>query len=586
MKRYRAMGMLGAGALVLALAACGGGESGSGPSPSPPIGGGGTPTPAAPTAQEDYDTALALWRNDDLAVHPKGSCAGCHGPDFIDLARIGSTTDDIERRALIDGATQAQADALVRAVLTMRKDRGFAQNDARAFRPFQPGGAPLASTSDNPAIASVERDIAFGKQLQRLLPTLSGQPITSIGEAHRARSEMLDLLHGTNSAGANPELTQLRDLPTGIVYPLWSADLHHGRAEGTFNDWIADVARDAVPGRKAEWDDIQDAYLADPSTVNFWRMYHAASEMTEPQLLGECTMTQNNADLACGGAFDFNKNKFLSALIGQHLIRIGDTGRGDFMRGPLAFAYLDSDPQLSFMLDRKDNVLLPGNPWEIGDRGRVMLSNSAEEGTFRRDLAQLGFPQFVLDSIDDRRTVSEEQHALRLAWFWIGFTMDPSFARIHKSNSTKVGEYMVATLLRENMHMHNSFQANMRIIAKGSLADANMKGQGRGEAPVPVAPQMQLHYSYFVGYNRTILRWSGGDIPAAMKAEQEDLWHTFTANGFRMGLYLYEEALRTGTSEPRDVPFEPLEVHFAHYQPDQAAHDRALVESTKAAGAF
>ena len=567
------------------MTACGG-ESGSPSAPAPPIGGGGISSPAPPTAQEDYDTALALWRNDDLSVHPKGSCAGCHGPDFIDLARIGSTSADIERRALIDGATKAQADALVRAVLNMRSERGFAQTDARSFRPFQPGGAPLPSTSDNPAIASVERDIAFGKQLQRLLPTLSGQPITSIGEAHRARSEMLDLLGGTNSAGANPERIQLRDLPTGIKYPLWSADLHHGRTEGTFNDWIADVARDALPGRKAEWDGIQDAYLANPSTVNFWRMYHAASEMTEPQLLGECTMTQNNAHLACGGAADFNKNKYLSALIGQHLIRIGQAGRGNFMRGPLAFAYLDDDPGLSFMLDRKDNFLLPGNPWEIGDRGRVMLSNSNEEGTFRRDLAQLGFPQFVLDSIDDQRTVTQEQHALRLAWFWIGFTMDPSFARIHKSNSTKVGEYMVATLLRENMHMHNSFQANMRIIAKGALPEANVKSMGSGRAPQKVAPQMQLNYSYFVGYNRTILRWTGNSIPAALKSEQERMWHMFTANGFRMGLYLQEEALRNGTSEARDVPFEPLEVHFAHYQPEQTAHDRALIDRTKAAGAF
>ncbi|WP_234035016.1 hypothetical protein [Aurantiacibacter sediminis] len=575
-----------ASAAALLLSACGGGDGGSpqspsasAPSPTP------TPTPTALTSQQAYTIALDLWRNDDLTVHPKGSCAGCHGPDFIDLARIGSTDADIERRALLDGATQEQADALVMAVTDMRTELGFEPTNAREFRPFQPGGAVLPGTSSDPAIASVERDIAFGRQLQTLLPTLSGPTITSLGQAHQARAEMLDLLRGTNAAGANPGLIQLRDLPTGIAYPLWSADFHHGSEEGTFNDWIADIARDASPGRKAEWDGLQDTYLDNPSTENFWRMYHAATEMTEPQLLGECTMTQNNAALACGGAFDFNKNKYLSTLIGQHLIRIGPEGRDAFMQGPLAFAYLDSAPQLTFMLDRKDNFLLPGNPWEIGDRGRVMLSNSNQEGTFRRDLAELGFPEFVLDSIDPLRSVTEEQEALRLSWFWIGFTMDPSFARIHKSNSTKTGEYMIASLLRENMFLHNSFQANMRIIASGTLPEASVQRQGRGIAPLRVTPQMRLHYSYFVGYNRTILRWNG-NIPDALRSEQEQLWHTFTANGFRMGMYLYEDELRRGLTEPTDVAFEPIEVHFNHYQPEHMAHDQMLVNNLRGAGAY
>ncbi len=575
------------GIAAVALSACGGGDGNSGSAPAPAIGGGPgpaptpTPTPTGLTASQAYSTALELWRNDDLSLHPKGSCAGCHGPDFIDLARIGSTDTDISRRALLDGATQAQADALVQAVANMRADRGFTVTDARNFRPFQPGGSVLPATASDPKIAGVERDIAFGRQLQRLLPTLSGAPIQSLERAQQARREMVDLLHGTNAGGANMQRIQLRDMPTGITYPRWSADFHHGAQEGTFNDWIADVARDATPARKTEWLAVQDSYLANPTTANFWRLYRAALEMTEPQLLGACNMSGNNAHLACGGASAFNENKYLTALIGQHLIRIGPAARGQFMRGPVAFSYLDNDPAVDFMLDRKDNDYLPANPWEIGDRARVMFGNSQEAGSFRRDLTQLGFPDFVLDSIDPQRTVTDEQHNLRLSWFWIGFTMDPSFARIHKSNSTKVGEYMVASLIDENMFLHNSFQANMRLIAKAALPEANVKRNGRS-TPVRVAPELQLNYSYFVAYNRTVLRWKGS-VPDALRSQQEELWHTFTANGFRMGMYLYEDALRTGASQAKDVPFAPIQTHFDRYEPQMAAHDRMLLERVKMA---
>ncbi|MFM2399403.1 MAG: hypothetical protein RL341_1560, partial [Pseudomonadota bacterium] len=62
--------------------------------------------PAGLATDPDFQKALTLWRNDDLAKHPKGSCAGCHGADFFDLARIGSTSEDLARRAKIDGASQ------------------------------------------------------------------------------------------------------------------------------------------------------------------------------------------------------------------------------------------------------------------------------------------------------------------------------------------------------------------------------------------------------------------------------------------------------------------------------------------------
>ncbi|MGB6230705.1 MAG: hypothetical protein WBF53_11340, partial [Litorimonas sp.] len=531
---------------------------------------------------------LALWRNDDRTVHPKGSCAGCHGPDFLDLARIGTTRDDVLRRAVIDGATPDQAEALANAIEHMRTRWLMPRTDARTFRPFQPGGKVIFAGSTKPRhIAAVERDIAFGYEMERLMPTLFGPPIETLEEAEIARSEMLDILHGTDGQGHNPDGLNLRSLPVGIPFPLWSADAHHGPEDGTLNDWVADLAHDARPEEREAWQAVMDDYLSDPNRVTFWRMYAAAEEMTVAQPLRDCTFEGTNSHLACGAVDDFNRDKFLSALIGQHRMRLEVMGRpDDFQEGPLAYAYLDADPALDFMLKRKQPHFLPGNNWEVGDRARVMLKNDRDPGSLREQMDALGFPDFAVDSVDGERTATQEQHELRLAWFWLGFTQDPSFARTHASNSTKSGEYMIASLLDENLHLHNSFAANMRIVAKGTLPEANVAGfnkrVGRIERTTPV---FRLNYSYFVGYNRTVLKWkedkkAGRTVPTGLKAIQEDLWSTFTANAFRMGMHLYLADVERGALAT-DVPTYPLKVHFDTYAPERKEADYALLNRVR-----
>jgi hypothetical protein len=590
-------------AVVLALAGC----SSSTPTQTPPNSetptdsdnsGGGSDDPIDPTNPgatpltpvEAQAMALNLWRNTDLTKHPKGSCAGCHGADFFDLARIGSTDTDMLRRAIIDGATQQEADALVQAVRQMREDFKLPETNTRTFRPFQPGGSVLLpNLTDAPHIQPIKRDIEFGKQLQQLLPTLYGERIASLDDAKKARDELLDLAEGTNRAGANPNLLNLRTLPTGVTYPLWSADLHHGAAEGTLNDWIADVAHDAKSERRAEWLALQDAYLADPSNENFWTMYDAASEMTATPLLGPCTMDGINPDLACGAVDDFNKHKFLSALIGQHMLRLEALDRNDFLETGLAFAYLDSDPRFAFMRDRKDPQFLPSDMWEIGDRGRVMLEESNKAATFKTNLQKLGYPEFVQNSIDPQRSEGTEQHQLRLAWFWIGFTFDPSFARIHASNATKVGEYMVGTLIDERMFIHNAFQTNMRLVTKGYLQEANMERRNNQIGVFPVTPVFQMNYRYFWGYNRTVIdsEWNESKkfnilIPNELKTQQMDLFHPVVANGFRMSMYLYMEALEQDAPKATDIYFDGMKAHFDAYESEHQVADYALLDALKA----
>ena len=540
-------------ALLQACGAGGGGGSGGG-------GGGGTPpltdnnSPAQISDAQAKDIAMRLWRNDNLQQHPKGSCAGCHGADFFDLARIGSTDADLIRHATADGATTEQANALVQAIRKMRVDNQLPATNALQFRPFQPGGEVLLPTlTDSALVANVKRDVAFAQQLQTLLPTLFGNRITTLAQAKQAEKELLDLAAGTNAGSANAQRKNLRNLPTGVIYPLWSADLHHGSAEGTFNDWIADIAHDAKPERKAEWHALQDAYLQAPNTDNFWRMYSAARTMTQLPLLGDCTLANAavNTGLKCEATDDFNKHKFLTALKGQHMLRLQASGKlDDFLKGAIAFSYLDSTSVTSATLP-----LLPADMWEIGDRGRVMLETTGTQGSFKANLASLGFPVFAQESIDPLRSAGVEQTALRKAWFWIGFTLDPSFSRIHKSNATLSGEYMIGTLVDERMFNHMHFSALMRLITKGNLQEANMKRVNNVRTAQPDAIRFMANYSYATAYGRTQIKWNEDKnikFDAALKLQAEGLFAKLAGNGFRMSLLLQTDALDTNKLSASD----------------------------------
>jgi hypothetical protein len=435
--------------------------------------------------------------------------------------------------------------------------------NARSFRPLQPGGSVLEPTlTDAPHVVAVKRDIAFGNQLKTLLPTLMTGRIDSLAKAKQARAELLDLAQGTNTQSKNTTNMNLRRLPTGMQYPLWSADLHHSATEGTFNDWTADIAHDPKPEFKTQWLALQSAYLASPSNENFWKMYFNARDMTRLPLLGSCT----SPGLACAITDDFNKHKFLSAMMGQHMMRLQLEGKLDtFAKGAIAFSYLDTDPAYSYMKAKNANLqLLPAPLWEVGDNARVLLDSEAKPGSFKQNLANLGYPLFAQNSIDPNRNAIEEENALRLAWFWIGFTFDPSMSRIAKSNATRVGEYMVGSLIENRYFNHNAFITLMRLATKGTLPEANVQSQNSTSTLAQLTPKYLMEYSYAWAYNRTVINTPAGlmpqtslwnedkniKIPAQLKAESEALFAQLAGNGFRMSMYLQMEQLdKTGTDK-------------------------------------
>lgn len=540
-------------AALALLAACGGSGGGGGGTANPPV----KPANMVLSNAEAKDMALKLWRDDNLAAHPKGSCAGCHGADFFDLARVGSTDTDMLRRAEIDGASKQEAAALVQAVKAVRGEMNLPAQNARNFRPLQPGGSVLLpDLTDLPHVAAVKRDVAFGEQLKTLLPTLMSGRIDSLAKAQRARDELVDLAQGTNSQGSNPGKLTMCSLPTGMLYPRWSADVHHGADEGTFNDWTADIAHDAKPAFKQQWQALQTAYLADPGNENFWRMYFNARDMTQLPLLGSCTSSGS----ACGVTDDFNKHKFLSALMGQHLMRLERTGKLDtFARGAVAFSYLDTDPAYSYMKANNTALaFLPSPIWEVGDNARVLLDSENKPGSFKQNLANLGYPLFAQNSIDANRSAIEEETALRLAWFWIGFTFDPSMSRISagrsQSNATRVGEYMVGSLIENRYFNHHALATLMRLATKSSLPEANVQRQNSTSTLAKITPKYVMEYGYAWAYGRLSLKnmWNESQkvvIPATLKAESDAIFSALTGNGLRMSLYLQADQLdKTGTN--------------------------------------
>ena len=96
-----------------------------------------------------------------------------------------------------------------------------------------------------------------------------------------------------------------------------------------------------------------------------------------------------------------------------------------------------------------------------------------------------------------------------------------------------------------------------------------------------------MNYSYFNGYGRPVLRWredrKGGDVvPDALKREQEALFHRLTANGYRMSLHLWLDAIDDG-AEPKRENLDAIRDHFAAYQDEHARADVALLNRVKLA---
>jgi hypothetical protein len=178
-------------------------------------------------------------------------------------------------------------------------------------------------------------------------------------------------------------------------------------------------------------------------------------------------------------------------------------------------------------------------------------------------------------------------------------------ARISGSNATKVGEYMVGSLIDERMFNHNALMTLTRLVAKGNLPEANVKALTKPNRVEYQTPKYIMHYSYFIGYNREVIdkEWNESKtlkIPQDLKDESSSLFARLVGNGFRMSAYLQLEALEQGqlSSSEKDFVREifsdsllnnavrygslrTIQNHFNVYHPASGAADTALLEALK-----
>lgn len=574
-----------------------------------------SPVESAESAASIKAKAMVLWRNDNPTKHPKGSCASCHGADFFDLARIGSTDADVTRRAKTDGATDEEAKALVTAINNMRAEMKLPKTDPRSFRPFQPGGAQLLpKLTDSRNVAAVKRDIAFAENVATLLPTMTGvRRIGTLAQATLARNELLDIARGTNQAGANSKSVQLRDLQVAMAFPLWSADKFQGLEEGTFNDWVADVGMIPKPGQKPAWEALENAYLAKPNNETFWAMYAAADDMLQVATpLTNCSKSLTTS--ICESARDGILYKFRTALTGQHRLRMETLGRKEeFLQGAIAFSYLDTNQSITGVPKEvwNNRSMLPSDLWEVGDGlGRKVLASSLGKTMKVSDLAKnIGYPQFVVDSVDPNRTLDTERSDIQLDWMWMGFTMDPTFARIQPGIATQVGEYLVAALTNAQLFNHSALMTHMRLATSVYLPEAASTLDKTKKSKVKRIANDRKHeilnYSYFLEYGRNVLIgfniWGdsvphgGTPLAQALKDRSTLLWSTMVSNGMRMNLLLLQDELqnRPQTLDVKWLSDEAKEIasvgadnwlpqfkeHWAKFQPQNSAADTALRKS-------
>jgi len=349
---------------------------------------GGLEDPAA--VDQAIEEGRALWR----VQGKRGSCAGCHGPEGIDLARLGYRDSDILRRALGQEMTDAESHALVQMVRALRT-RHAMEDVCDPRQPFlQPGGAVL------PGATVAERDLALVDELARHGIDLDDR-ITTVEQAHAFMHRLLEVGY--------------LNLRVPFEFNRWTEDRALGEAHRSVAEWIPEYAREPVAGREQEWYALSDAYVADPTDENLWALYDAVPELTEPALALAGGSSPDSASV------ELMLDRFQAVLIAQHMMRKNLTElprrytdeEREYLWGGLQLAQAD-DPRQEALLDR--DAL-----WDAGERAMTINRGGVEE----LDLAPFVSEKMSYTGIDDQQ-ITEDFGFAAIPWMWLGLAADPA----------------------------------------------------------------------------------------------------------------------------------------------------------------
>ncbi len=305
------------------------------------------------------------------------------------------------------------------------------------------------------------------------------------------------------------DLTKLR---VGIPMNRLSEDVFHGKEHASIADWLPDVPTsiDLPFG-------LQDAYLVDPSEKN----YEALDAALVRQQFQQKTVAQ-----------DCSLNKRRAVL---------------YFAQQLRAAY------------SKDDLPKPpagNNPmWNLGEFGRSFASEA---------IGNFGMPKDIVAKKLDGPSSADQMKELRLAWYWLGWTMDPGLQRSGESIQTKQADYFTRFLWLDGPYpTHEAFMITRKIASESFVPSAwNSR-----------TPQhLDLNYS-----GLTNDKDFAGTLPH--EAQHRQLFSAFVRNSFRMNLYLLiDELPRTKTVYLRQALLQQLN-RMKILSTD--AEDIALVDQAK-----
>lgn len=221
----------------------------------------------------ELEKALAegkeVWRK----TEKDAPCFSCHGPDPVDLAKIGFSDGVILRRAMTH-LTEPNAKKIVDYVQAFRqklseKNENPGQKlelfDPLMFRPLQPGGAP------SPGNSNLERDLNWFTNLQQIGVLFATKKLQTHDEIRIAIKQLntIDL-----SIHKQP-----------IVFSRYTEDEFRGSDHKTTDEWIPQFPMRVIEGKSEELLNLHDNYLADAGNdLKFWAYFDRILELQVPDI--------------------------------------------------------------------------------------------------------------------------------------------------------------------------------------------------------------------------------------------------------------------------------------------------------------
>ncbi len=462
---------------------------------------------------------LASWRKPDINGI---TCAQCHGPAGYDIAVFNFDQADL-RRAAEPHLPVADADAIF-AMLEMWRAQYPPEggpHDIETFRPFQPAGVLLGEQYAD----SLQRDAVFADSLEDGGFLLFQGEITTLAQARPAVDQM--------------EALDVNSIALGVPMNLWSHSVSRSGAEegGRIDEWVASIGQQATAAGAAEWDEAQDAYLANPTDENFWDLYHRVAPLLVPDPHNaRASTTQHWREM--------ESRKFSSNLLFQHDQIQRALGRTDFFTSQIGN---DGPFPNERGLGSEDQPI-----WDVGESARSAERTSYDQFPLRHDETFAKDPSFTVT-----KNLIAARDSLRPAWHLLGWVMDPALLHSGPSNATLTGEYVIEKLWHHEYRVHQVFM-NAVHRAKRSLTLPYSARKG-----------------YYLGYYKYLFKRMGDDAQGFPGSAAQ--YKRFLANDLRAAYLVHTDDIVSGEI----IPSQFLQQHV-----DAAEGTRDVLEWADPANAL